>query len=176
MKRILFIVLLCVSVSSCGLFKKRIEKHTDKQTEKTQTDKTQTADSSSQTQEKSQQEKHVLEFANQSQTTQIRAEQISYNAQNGDFTASGNVVIITNRKTQNATQNQEVLTTEKESKNSQSVSTKELSKETKQTTTKKVSREKNVLPILLKCFLFIILLVFLYVVYRKIREKIVTFL
>jgi len=166
MKRI-FIIILLLILSGCGLFKKSVAKHSEK-IELEQETKTETK---SDVLEKSEQKTFVLQAENQTETIQIRADSVSYNPHSGDFRAKGNVSIVSSKKQAKQSKKQDFLTSDKESKNLVSTQEKTQTQQSKTTQSKEIEKRKTSFLFQLSSCLF--LLVVGYLVYRKIKGKIV---
>jgi|GEM_PF-1720204 len=156
-ERGIFILILPLILSGCGLFKKSVEKHAEKIELEQET--------IWQISEKSDRQTLTIENENAQDVLQIRADSVLYNPHSGDFRAKGNVAIISSKKQTKNTQKQDFLTTETQSQKTDFSKVEQIQK----TQTKQVEKRKT--PAVLKLFLLLILLVAGYLVYRKIKNK-----
>jgi len=143
MRRI-FILILPLILSGCGLFKKSVEKHTEK-TEIEQETKSVVS-------EKSDQQTFTIESKNAQEVVQIRADSVSYNPHSGNFRAKGNVAIVSSKKQTKNIKKQDFLTAETQSQKT------DFSKveQTQKTTNKQVEKRKTpfVFQLFFRCWLF----------------------
>jgi len=163
MKKILFISLFLLFVS-CGLFKKVVKKEKEIKTEKTE----QLEEKKSELSEKAERETLVLENENQLETTNIQADQITYNTNSGEFRASGDVRLVSTKKADKQIEKQEVVSQELRVKNE------ELKHEKQENNSNRSVNNQEKTKFGLGFWRWILLLFILilgYFVYRKLRYK-----
>jgi len=164
MKKVVFLslVLWCCS---CGLFRKTSQK----EKQETHTEQSEKIETKSEVAEKIKQQTLAIENQNTQEILQIRADTISYNTQNGDFSARGNASIISKKNKERQSQQQTYTTTEIEDKKSQTQNSKIRTNQTKKITSKQTKKYKT--PFVFQLFLISIFIIIGYLIYKKIKNN-----
>jgi len=162
MKRILLIALLLI-LSGCDLFKRTVKKEEEKTEERIE----ERIEKGSETSEKVEREVLVFEKEETGERVEIRADDISYNRDSGDFKASGNVLIVSSKSRGKEVEKKDFIAEEKDIKQTDVVEVKKELKQEKRI----INKEKTRFSFGFWKWMFLLVLVIIcYFVYRRIKR------